>query len=209
MASSSSLKEEMKDKVRKEVSRILGNTISNTTSDSRSGAAESPTVVPSALSSNYSSTISFKEFYHMQEEERRGRFKPQPKKNKKNPATTTTTAPKKAIDMEIKVGIAAQTDGVLKSRRGKTHTVTVKSTTNKEDIIRRATEKHTSFDQSFDDTISYVLLYPDFRSEFCTWHKELIHAVLLQRSYWQRLQATDVLPDPLSRFCRKLRRYQQ
>lgn len=69
--------------------------------------------------------------------------------------------------MGIKVGIAAQTDGVIKLRRGKTHVITVNSSASKEDIIQKAMAKHTKFDQSFDETVAYVLLYPDFRELRC------------------------------------------
>lgn len=65
--------------------------------------------------------------------------------------------------MEVKVGIAYVADGgVCKARRGKTHFVTVKSSADKEEITRKAVEKHSSFDQTFDGTIPYVLLFPDF-----------------------------------------------
>lgn len=40
--------------------------------------------------------------------------------------------------------------------------VTVKSNTDKEEITQKATAKQSSFDQTFDGTIPYVLLFPDF-----------------------------------------------
>ena len=55
-----------------------------------------------------------------------------------------------------------QADGTIKTRRGKTHVITVNSSASKEEIIQKAVEKHSSFDQSFDDTLAYVLLYPDY-----------------------------------------------
>ena len=38
----------------------------------------------------------------------------------------------------------------------------MKSSADKEEITRKTVEKHSSFDQTFDGTVSYVLLYPDF-----------------------------------------------
>ena len=55
----------------------------------------------------------------------------------------------KSTNVEIKVGLAAQTDGVIKLRRGKTQIITVNSLANKEDIMQKAKAKHASFDQSF------------------------------------------------------------
>ncbi|PFX24850.1 Heparan sulfate glucosamine 3-O-sulfotransferase 2 [Stylophora pistillata] len=69
----------------------------------------------------------------------------------------------KSTIVEIKVGLAGQTDGVIKLRRGKTQIITVNSLAKKEDIMQKAKAKHASFDQSFDDTLQYTLLYPDFR----------------------------------------------
>ena len=69
----------------------------------------------------------------------------------------------KSTNVDIKVGLAAQTDGVIKLRHGKTQIITVNSLANKEDILQKAKAKHASFDQSFDDTLQYSFLYPDFR----------------------------------------------
>jgi len=68
----------------------------------------------------------------------------------------------KVAEVEVKVGIASVVDGVFKARRGKTPCVTVKSSADKEEITRKAVEKHSSFDQTIDGTVSYVLLFPDF-----------------------------------------------
>jgi hypothetical protein len=56
-----------------------------------------------------------------------------------------------------------KTDGVVKVRRGKTHVVTVSLSATKEEITQKAIEKHRSFDQTFDETVAWVLLYPDFQ----------------------------------------------
>lgn len=73
------------------------------------------------------------------------------------------TTSQKSANVEIKVGLAAQTDGVIKLRRGKTQIITVNSLASKEEIMQRAVAKHASFDQTFDETVAYALLYPDFR----------------------------------------------
>lgn len=65
-------------------------------------------------------------------------------------------------DVEIKVSLASQNDGVLKPRRGKSQVIRVKATSNKSEIIGKAVAKHSRFDQSFDDSVAYTLLYPDF-----------------------------------------------
>ena len=84
-------------------------------------------------------------------------------KKKKKASLTTSNAPKKSSNVEIKVGIAAQTDGVVKARRSKTHVITVSSSATKEEITQKAIEKHRSFDQTFDETVAWVLLYPNFQ----------------------------------------------
>lgn len=67
----------------------------------------------------------------------------------------------KSTIVEIKVGLAGQTDGVIKLRRGKTQIIAVNSLAKKEDILQKAKAKHASFDQSFDDTFQYTLLYSE------------------------------------------------
>lgn len=54
--------------------------------------------------------------------------------------------------MEIKVGLAAQTEGVIKFSRGKTHIITVNLLAKKGEIVQKAVGKHASFDQMFDET---------------------------------------------------------
>ena len=99
----------------------------------------------------------------MRESQRQSGFKVS--KKKKKALSTTSNAPKKSSNVEIKVGIAAQTDGVVKARRGKTHVnvITVSSSATKEGITQKAIEKHRSFDQTFDETVTWALLYPDFQ----------------------------------------------
>jgi hypothetical protein len=57
------------------------------------------------------STVSFQEFYRMRESERQGGCTPPKAKKKKKTATTTTTSAPKKTNVEIKVGLAIQTDG--------------------------------------------------------------------------------------------------
>jgi hypothetical protein len=45
--------------------------------------------------------------------------------------------------------------------------ITVSSSATKEHIVQKGVEKHSSFDQSFDNTVAYVLLYPDYREVRC------------------------------------------
>jgi hypothetical protein len=97
----------------------------------------------------------------MRESQRQSGFKVS--KKKKKGLSTTSNAPKKSANVEIKVGIAAQTDGVVKVRRCKTHVVIVSSSPTKEEITRKAIEKRGSFDQTFDESAAWVLLNPDFR----------------------------------------------
>ena len=79
-------------------------------------------------------------------------------KKKKKASSTTSNAPKKSSNVKIKFGIAAQTDGVVKACRGKTHVITVIiSSATKEEITQKAIEKHRSFDQTFDETVAWVL----------------------------------------------------
>ena len=90
-------------------------------------------VIPSSSGASCSDssdrTLSFEEFYKMRESQRQKGFKP-PSKKKKKGSSNTASAPKKDINVEIKVGIVAQTDGVIKLRRGKTHVIAVNSSVN-------------------------------------------------------------------------------
>ena len=90
-------------------------------------------------------------------------FQPAKKKLKSSTSTNSSASAKKVVDVEIKVGVAYNNDGIIKCRRGKTHTVKVKSNAGVEEIMQKATEKHSSFDQTFDHTATYILLYPDFK----------------------------------------------
>ena len=87
----------------------------------------------------------------------------QQRKKRGSSASSSSTVSKKPTNVDIKVGIAQQTDGLVKVRREKTHVITVSSSANEKDITYKAKEKHASFDQSFDQAVEYVLLYPDFR----------------------------------------------
>jgi hypothetical protein len=171
------VRNEIREVVREEVSRLLASTsaTSNSTAtgneSSRESNNERPPVTPQTQSSSFSDrpststprtrTLSFADFYKMRESQRQSGFKVS--KKKKKGLSTTSNAPKKSTNVDIKVGIAAQTDGVIKARRGKTHIVTVSSSATKEEITQKAIEKHRSFDQTFDETVAWVLLYPDFR----------------------------------------------
>ena len=92
---------------------------------------------------------------------RRDSYHP-PLQKKKKTTLGKSAVPAKSVDVEVKVGLASQVDGVFKSRRGKMHSITVKSNADKGEIIGKAIAKHFSFDQTFDGTIPYVPLFPDF-----------------------------------------------
>lgn len=147
------IKETLKETLREELSRAFG------VENKNSNGGETST----------QNTLTFEEFYAKREAERQKGFKPAKKKKKQSSAassTSTTSTSKKVVDVEIKVGIACWSDGVFKSRRGKTHIVKVKSNAARDDIIMEAVNKHASFDQNFDEMPAYVLLYPDFREIF-------------------------------------------
>ena len=73
-----------------------------------------------------------------------------------------SAVPAKHMDVEVKGHIASHVDGVFKSRRGKMHSIIIKSNAEKGEITQKATAKHFSFDQTFDGTIPYVLFFADF-----------------------------------------------
>ena len=64
-------------------------------------------------------TLSFEEFYEKREEDRQNGFKP-PRKKMRGSHSKGQKSTQKSTNVEIKVGFAAQTDGVIKLRRGKT-----------------------------------------------------------------------------------------
>lgn len=68
----------------------------------------------------------------------------------------------KVKEVEIKVALAYYSDVVIKNRRGKTQIIRNKASATKEDILEKAFEKHARLDQTFDDSVSYKLLYPHF-----------------------------------------------
>ena len=145
---------EIRNTVREEVSRILG------TGDRRTET------VSDAGNSTSTPPLTFEEFYQSRERQRQQGFQPRKKKKKGNPPPSKANPPPKAKNVEVKVGLAAQSDGVFKQRRGKTHVVALSSGASKEELVATAISKHSSFDQSFDDSILYTLLYPDFREVF-------------------------------------------
>ena len=162
------LRKEIQAAVREELSRVISSTGTAASSNSTTSRPTTSTdysgssVSTSHLAEeNSERTLSFDEFYARREEERQEGFRPPKKRKKKNPSDKVTM-PAKIVEVEVKVGIASAADGVCKARRGKTHFVTVKSSADKEEITRKAVEKHSSFDQAFDGTIPYVLLFPDF-----------------------------------------------
>jgi len=156
------LRKEIQAAVREELSRVISSTGTAASSNSNSTTPTGATSTDISGSSRLAEeTWSFDEFYARREEERQEGFRPPKKRKKKNPSDKGTMSVK-VVEVEVKVGIASVADGVFKARRGKTHCVTVKSSADKEEITRKAVEKHSSFDQTFDGTVPYVLLFPDF-----------------------------------------------
>lgn len=167
------ISDEIRQAIRQEVTHLLSGA-SSTSMQSRtatpastgcrstpeitSNSSETPSL-PSGSRSNR--TLSFEQFYRMRESQRQAGCKPAKKKKRGSPSTSSVA--KKPTNVQIKVGITSQSDGTIKSRRGKTHVINVNSSANTQQIIQKAVEKHSSFDQSFDGTVAYVLLYPDYR----------------------------------------------
>ena len=102
----------------------------------------------------------FAEFYSLREEEWEEGFKLH--KKEETPPIKSTIPTNKVADVEVKFGIASQVDGIFKARHGKTYSVTVISTAGRQEITKKAIAEHSSFDQNFDGSISYGLLFPDF-----------------------------------------------
>ena len=154
------VRDEIRAAVREEVSRMLGS--SRTEREVSEGTSPSTSLVHLQPSER---TLSFEEFYEKREEDRQSGFKPPRKKMRGNHTDHSKgkKSTQKSTNVEIKVGSVTQTDGVIKLRRGKTQIITVNSLANKEEILQKAKAKHASFDQSFDGTLQYSLLYPDFR----------------------------------------------
>ena len=150
------LRQEIKDAVKEEISRVLS------TGEERSTGSDLPSSSRTEKQSKRELTLTFEEFYSLREEERQEGFKPPKKKKKQSQANKSSVPSSKVVDVEVKVGVASQVDGIFKGRRGKTHFVSVKTTADKDDITKKAVAKHSSFDQNFDGTISYLLLFPDF-----------------------------------------------
>ena len=163
-----SIRDEIREAIREEVTRLFsGTSPSCSTSEEprrQCNGESSSTPSCSRSGSNPNRTLSFEDFYKMRESQRQAGCKPAKKKKRLSPSTST---PQKPTNVEIKVGIASQSDGTIKTRRGKTHVITVNSSASKEQIVQKAVEKHSSFDQSFDDTVAYVLLYPDYQEVRC------------------------------------------
>ncbi|KAK3750313.1 hypothetical protein QZH41_001773 [Actinostola sp. cb2023] len=103
-------------------------------------------------------TLTFEEFYVKREEARRGDFKPKKKKIKLS-SDKKESIPKQ---VEVKVALAYQDDGIYKRCRGKVQIVRVNTTSSREDLLQSAIEKHATFDKTFDETLSDTLLYPDY-----------------------------------------------
>ena len=116
------LRKEIQTAVREEISRVIGSSIDSTstttgTTYSSSSAAEAMTSVgynSPLTSSTTERTLMFAELYALREQEHQVGFVPPKNKKKKNPPGKSAV-PSKNLDVEVKVSIESQTDGVFKS----------------------------------------------------------------------------------------------
>ena len=106
-------RDEIREAVREEVTRILRSPSTGTEQENSEIGNRSTTTRPSANTSS-DRTLSFEEFYRNREQDRQNGF--QPKKKIKTGNSSTAIVSKKAINVEIKVGLAASRDGVIKLR---------------------------------------------------------------------------------------------
>lgn len=156
MAVYEGLRSEVRSAVREEIGKILTEervpALGTHVQASRPSADHECT--SSSASCPADRTMTFDEFYRKREDEDRDRFQKPPEKKSKEEETS-----KKPKNVEIKVGLATQVDGIEKAHRGNIQTITVSSCANRHEILHKAV----SFDQTFDETLEYVLVYPDFR----------------------------------------------
>ena len=146
-----SWQEELRKAIQEEISRAFRDVGSPQMSCTPSTSNSSST----AANSSRPATLTFEEFYQKRERERQSDFNPKSKKKARREEKTK--------EVEVKVSLAScSNEGVIKSRRGKTQAVRVNTTATKDDLLKKALEKHTTFDQTFDASVPYTLLYPDF-----------------------------------------------
>ena len=148
-AGRNTLREEIRIAVKEEISKALA-----TSSCDPSPSTKEESVL------GKDNTLTFEEFYRKREKARQEDFSSRQKKKVKYQNQGKEVKENK---VEIKVGLAYCTkEGILKSRRGTTQIITVKLNASKDEILKIAFEKRTNFDQSFDDSVMYTLLYPDY-----------------------------------------------
>lgn len=120
------LKREIRAAVREEVSRVFGSSYDSTPTtgtrdtDTASAITEMRTSITrnsQETSSTEDHTLSFAEFYALREEQRQEGFLPPPfpPPQKKKTTLGKSAVPAKSVDVEVKVGLASQVDGVFKS----------------------------------------------------------------------------------------------
>lgn len=78
-------------------------------------------------------------------------FKPAKKKLKYSTSTNSSASAKMAVDVKIKVGVACNNDSIIEG--SKRQNPIVKSNAGVEEIMQKSTEKHSSFDETFDHMI--------------------------------------------------------
>lgn len=117
---------------------MTDDTLAHVTAE-RTEAARS--VTPSTGQRTTSRTLTFEEFYKARETARKSDF--QPKKKMQDAKSSVR-------EVEVKVSLAY--------RRGKLQLINA----GKEELLKKAMEKHAQFDQTFEESLLYTLLYPDF-----------------------------------------------
>ena len=133
-ASNNLIRNEIREAVRDEISRILGSPSTSQVSRGNEPAIRSTrqfcqfvetktqrshSARKGNASSSGSNTLSYEDFYKMRERDHQQGSKPPSKKKKKS--SSTADEPKKVVNVDIKVGVATQSDGKIEMQRGKTH----------------------------------------------------------------------------------------
>lgn len=160
------VQDEIRAAVHEEVSQMLGSPSTSGTGREISVVASRSTSLVNSDSPDHSSssecTLSFKEFYRKHEEELRHGFKP-PKKKIKKPVPPFHGHYFTEIGKCRNKGWFGSPNRRSNKASLWTQIIALNSLANKEEIMQKAVAKHASFDQTFDETLAYALLYPDFR----------------------------------------------
>lgn len=100
------------------------------------------------------------EFYSLREEEWEEGFK-LPQKKKGPHLSSQQYLQTRSQMLKWRLALRPKLMGFLRLDMER-HSVTVKSTSGRQEITKKAIAEHSSFDQKFDGSISYGLPFPDF-----------------------------------------------